>query len=43
MIIKALTFNKQIVEDTFFPYVNDIVKETVRIIRNILDTIPSED
>ena len=42
MLIKALTYYKKSLEDNFEPYIYDIVKETLRITKSLLDELPPD-
>ena len=42
MLIKALTYHKKSLEDNFEPYIYDIVKETLRITKSLLDELPPD-
>jgi hypothetical protein len=42
MLIKALTYNKKVLQDNFEPYIIDIVKEVMQIAKNLLDEIPPD-
>ena len=42
MLIKALTYHKTSLEDNFEPYIYDIVKETLRITKSLLDELPPD-
>jgi len=42
MLLKALTFNKNGLEDNFDPYIHDIVKDTMRITKCLLEEIPPD-
>lgn len=42
MLIKALTFHKKALEENFEPYIHDIVKDTMRITKNLLEEIPPD-
>lgn len=42
MVLKCLTYNRKILEDNFDPYIKDTIKETVSIVKNLLDTINPE-
>ena len=42
MLLKALTFHKKGLEDNFEPYIHDIVKDTMRISKSLLEEISPE-
>jgi len=42
MLIKALTYHRKSLEDNFEPYIYDIVKETLRITKSLLDELPPD-
>jgi hypothetical protein len=42
MLLKALTFHKKGLEDNFDPYILDIVKDTMRITKTLLEEIPPD-
>ena len=42
MLLKALTFHKKGLEDNFEPYIHDIVKDTMRITKSLLEEISPE-
>jgi hypothetical protein len=42
MLIKALTYNKKVLEDNFDPYIIDIVKDAISISKDLLEEIPPD-
>ena len=42
MVLKALTFNRKVLEDNFNPYIIETVEVTMQIVRKILEEIPPD-
>jgi hypothetical protein len=42
MILKALSFNRKVLEENFNPYILDTIHVTVDIIKKILDLVPPD-
>lgn len=42
MILKALSFNRKVLEENFNPYILDTIHVTVDIIKKILDQVPPD-